>query len=238
MPVDKAATRGLPVYSQGAVPPGMRAQVVFLEQTPAKEMVAVLKPLMSPAGNIGRAAHNSLILVDNPENLEKLLRLIYLMDTRALADTMVRIVKVHNTDPREIITEMETIFSAYGTLAQKARKLRGQLPAGDPPQLRDDPGQFPALSRARPLLGEPIGCENRSAGQCPCLNVLNYKAKNLANLLTQVYGGAASAPTIKETKLGAAPAPLATSAIGGQGGAGGSHGGGMGGTGGRGRSGA
>ena len=53
VPADKAATRGLPVYSQGAVPPGMRAQVVFLEQTPAKEVVAVLKPLMSPAGNIG-----------------------------------------------------------------------------------------------------------------------------------------------------------------------------------------
>ncbi len=29
VPADKAATRGLPVYSRGAVPPGMRAQVVF-----------------------------------------------------------------------------------------------------------------------------------------------------------------------------------------------------------------
>ena len=52
VPADKAATRGLPVYSRGAIPPGMRAQVVFLEQTPAKEVVAVLKPLMSQAGNI------------------------------------------------------------------------------------------------------------------------------------------------------------------------------------------
>ena len=76
VPADKAATRGVPVYSRGAVPPGMRAQVVFLEQTPAKEVEAVLKPLMSPAGNIGEAAHNSLVLVDNPENLDKLLRLI------------------------------------------------------------------------------------------------------------------------------------------------------------------
>jgi general secretion pathway protein D len=119
VPLEKAATRALPVYSRGEVPPGMRAQVVFLEQTAAKEMVTVLKPLMSPGGNINEAAHNALILVDSPDNLEKLLNLIYLVDTRALSHTLVRIVKVQNTDPKEIISEMETIFAAYGTLAQK-----------------------------------------------------------------------------------------------------------------------
>ena len=171
VPAEKAATRGLPVYSQGAVPPGMRAQVVFLEQTPAKEVVEVLKPLMSQSGNISQAAHNALVLVDNPENLDKLLRLIYLMDTRALTDTLVRIVKMNNTDPAEIIKEMETIFSAYGNLAQKGKaELRGQFSAGQSPQLRHDPGQFPAISRAGPLLGETIGFEDRSAGQCPRLS--------------------------------------------------------------------
>ena len=54
VPMDKASARALPVYSRGAVPPGMRAQVVFLEQTPAKEMLTVLKPLLSPAGSLGR----------------------------------------------------------------------------------------------------------------------------------------------------------------------------------------
>ena len=103
----------------------MRAQVVFLEQTPSKEMVAVLKPLLSPAGSIGEAAHNSLILVDNPDNMEKLLQLINLVDSRALAQTMVRIVKVHNSAPKEIISEMETIFAAYGSLSPKGKGLSG-----------------------------------------------------------------------------------------------------------------
>jgi len=119
VPLDKAATGAVPVYRRGEMPPGMRAQVVFLEQTAAKEMVPVLKPLMSPGGNIAEAAHNALILVDTPDNLEKLLRLIQLVDSRALEQALIRLAKVHNTDPAEIIGELETIFAAYGTLAPK-----------------------------------------------------------------------------------------------------------------------
>jgi general secretion pathway protein D len=203
VPADKAATRGLPVYSQGVIPPGMRAQVVFLEQTPAKEVVAVLKPLMSQAGNISPAAHNSVVLVDNPENLDKLLRLIYLMDTRALADTVVRIVKVHNTDPTEIINEMESIFSAYGNLAQKGKESFGVsfLPV-------NRLNSIMILANSRPLAERALYWVRQLDSKTDLLanvhvyNVLNYKAKNLADILTQVYGGAPSAPRIKETKSG------------------------------------
>ena len=201
VPADKAATRGVPVYSQGVIPPGMRAQVVFLEQTPAKEVETVLKPLMSSAGNIGQAAHNAIVLVDNPENLDKLLRLIYLMDTRALADTIVRVVKVHNTDPSEIIKEMETIFSAYGNLAQKGKESFGVsfLPVARLNSVL-------VLANSRPLAERALYWVKQLDARTDLLanvhvyNVLNYKAKNLADILTQVYGGAPSAPKIKETK--------------------------------------
>jgi general secretion pathway protein D len=203
VPADKASTRGLPVYSQGAIPPGMRAQVVFLEQTPVKEVMAVLKPLMSPAGSIGSSAHNSLILIDNPENLDKLLQLIYLMDTRALTDTMVRIVKVRNTDPNEIISELETIFSAYGNLAAKGKESFGVsfLPV-------NRLNSVMVLANSRPLAERAIYWVKQLDAKTDLLanvhvyNVLNYKAKNLADILTQVYGGAPSAPKIKETKSG------------------------------------
>ena len=220
VPADKAATRGLPVYSQGAIPPGMRAQVVFLEQTPAKEVVAVLKPLMSQAGNIGAAANNSIVLVDNPDNLDKLLRLIYLMDTRALANTLVRIVKVHNTDPTEIITEMETIFSAYGNLAQKGKESFGVsfLPV-------DRLNSVMILANSQPLAERALYWVRQLDSKTDLLanvhvyNVLNYKAKNLADILSQVYGGAATASKIKESKLDTGSASLSSSSFGGQGGA-------------------
>ena len=217
VPLDKAATRGLPVYSQGAVPPGMRAQVVFLEQTAAKEMVPVLKPLLSQGGNINEAAHNALILVDSPDNLDKLLQLIHLVDSRALAQTLVRIIKVHNTDPKEIITEMETIFSAYGTLAQKEKGKFGVsfLPVGRINSvmiLASSPG---LMERAL-YWTKQLDMKTDLLANIHVYNVVNYRAKNLANILTQVYGGTPSAPTVKETKPGAAPA-FGASAFGGAG---------------------
>jgi general secretion pathway protein D len=201
VPADKAATRGLPVYSRGAVPPGMRAQVVFLEQTPAKEVVTVLKPLMSPAGNIGQAAHNSVVLVDNPENLDKLLRLIHLMDTQALAQTIVRIVKVHNADPTEIIKEMETIFFAYGNLAQKGKESFGVsfMPVNRLNSVMILANSRPLAERALYWVRQ-LDLKTDLLANIHVYNVINYKAKNLADILTQVYGGAPSAPKIKETK--------------------------------------
>ena len=221
MPADKAATRGLPVYSRGAIPPGMRAQVVFLEQSPAKEVGAVLKPLMSQAGNIEVGAHNSIVLVDNPANLDKLLRLIYLMDTRALADTVVRVVRVHNTDPAEIITEMETIFSAYGNLAQKGKESFGVsfLPVNRLNSVMILANSQPLAERALYWVRQ-LDSKTDLLANVHVYNVLNYKAKNLANLLTQVYGGATSAPQIKESKPGGGSTSFSTSAMGGQGGAG------------------
>ena len=220
VPADKAATRGLPVYSRGAVPPGMRAQVVFLEQTPAKEVVAVLKPLMSHAGNISAAANNSVVLIDNPDNLDKLLKLIYLMDTRALANTLVRIVKVHNTDPTDIINELETIFSAYGNLAQKGKESFGVsfMPVGRLNSVLILANSQPLAERALYWVRQ-LDSKTDLLANVHVYNVLNYKAKNLADILSQVYGGAPTAAKIKESKLDSGSGSL-SSGFGGQGGSG------------------
>ena len=221
VPADKAATRGLPVYSRGAVPPGMRAQVVFLEQTPAKEVAAVLKPLMSPGGNISAAANNSLVLIDNPDNLDKLLKLIYLMDTRALANTLVRIVKVHNTDPTDIINELETIFAAYGNLAQKGKESFGVsfMPVNRLNSVLILANSQPLAERALYWVRQ-LDSKTDLLANVHVYNVLNYKAKNLADILSQVYGGAPTASKIKESKLDTGSSSLSSSSLGGQSGSG------------------
>ncbi|MCX5889978.1 MAG: type II secretion system secretin GspD [Deltaproteobacteria bacterium] len=201
VPMDKAAARALPVYSQGAVPQGMRAQVIFLEQTPAKEMVTVLKPLLSPAGSLGEAAHNALILIDTPDNMEKLLQLINLIDSRALAQTLVRIVKVHNSAPKEVIAEMETIFAAYGTLAAKGKFGVNFLPVARLNSVMILANSGPLMERALYWVRQ-LDAKTDMLANVHVYNVENYKAKNLANLLTQVYGGTAGAPTVKETTSG------------------------------------
>jgi general secretion pathway protein D len=236
VPMEKAAGRALPVYSQGVVPPGMRAQVIFLEQTPAKEMVTVLKPLLSPAGSLGEAAHNALILIDTPDNMEKLLQLINLIDSRALAQTMVRIVKVHNSAPKEVISEMETIFAAYGTLAAKGKFGVNFLPVARLNAVMILANSGPLMERALYWVRQ-LDAKTDMLANVHVYNVENYRAKNLANLLTQVYGGTATAPTVKETKSETGTGIGGGGGFGGIGGMGGSSGGaggmgGMGGTGG------
>ncbi|MBM4293736.1 MAG: type II secretion system protein GspD [Deltaproteobacteria bacterium] len=227
VPLDKAATQPVPVYIKGEVPPGMRAQVVFLEQTGAKEMVPVLKPLMSTGGSITEASHNALVLVDTPDNLDKLLKLIHLVDTRALAQTLVRLVKVHNTDPHEIIGELETIFTAYGTLAGKEKGKFGVsfLSVGRLTSVMILATSGSLMERAVYWVKQ-LDSRTDILANVHVYHVENYKAKNLANLLTQVYGGQPAAPTIKEVKPETG-APFST-------GIGGPRGTGMGGVGGMG----
>jgi general secretion pathway protein D len=201
VPLEKASTQPVPVHIKGEVPAGMRAQVVFLEQTGAKEMVPVLKPLMSPGGSISEASHNALIMVDTPDNIDKLLKLIHLVDTRALAQTMIRLVKVQNTDPTEIIGELETIFTAYGTLAGKDKAKFGVsfLPVSRLNSVMILAASGALLERAVYWVRQ-LDSRTDLMANVHIYHVENYRAKNLANLLTQVYGGQPAPPTIKETK--------------------------------------
>jgi len=199
VPLDKSHTESMPVFHRGEIPVGMTVQVLFPQQTAAKELVAVLKPMMTPGGGIFEGSHNALILVDTPANLEKLLQLIQMIDTQALSQTLVRVVKVHNTDPNEIISELEVIFSAYGTLAQKGKFGVSFLPVQRLNSVMILANSGSLMNRALHWVKQ-LDLRTDMLANVHVYNVENYKAKNLADLLTQVYGGTVAAPTIKEKK--------------------------------------
>jgi general secretion pathway protein D len=199
VPLDKSHTESMPVFRRGEIPVGMTVQVLFPQQTSAKELVAVLKPMLSSGGSIIEGSHNALILVDTPGNVDKLLQLIQLIDTRSLSQTLVRVVKVQNTDPNEIINELEVIFSAYGTLAQKGKFGVGFLPVQRLNSVMILANSGALMKRALYWVKQ-LDLRTDMLANVHVYNVENYKAKNLADLLTQVYGGTATAPTIKERK--------------------------------------
>jgi general secretion pathway protein D len=230
VPLEKSAQQSMPVVRRDETPVGMTAQVVFPEQTIAKDLVAVLKPLLSPGGNINEGAHNSLIIVDHPANLEKLLQLIHMIDTKSLAQTMVRVMKVENTDPNEIISELEVIFSAYGALAQKGKFGVSFLPVQRINSVMILANSGPLMERARYWVKQ-LDQRTDMLANIHVYHVENYKAKNLADLLTQAYGGQATAPTVKEKKPETGARGMGTSPFGGPGGMGGGGEGGMGGLG-------
>ncbi|MEW6657724.1 MAG: type II secretion system secretin GspD [Thermodesulfobacteriota bacterium] len=226
VPLDKSHAESMPVFRRGEIPVGMTVQVLFPQQTAAKELVAVLKPMMTPGGGIYEGSHNALILVETPANLEKLLQLIQMIDTQALSQTLVRVVKVQNTDPNEIITELEVIFSAYGTLAQKGKFGVSFLPVQRLNSVMILANSGPLMNRALHWVKQ-LDLRTDMLANVHVYNVENYKARNLADLLTQVYGGTVTAPTIKERKPETGARGLGSSAFGARG-AGGT---GMGGTG-------
>jgi general secretion pathway protein D len=202
VPLDKAAGEAAPVYARGVPAAGMTAQVVFLTQTPAKEVTAVLKPLMSPGGKIGEAPNNSVVIVDYPANVEKLANLIHLIDTQALARTSVSVVKVKNTDPNAIISEMEVIFSAYGALMEKEKGAGGVhfLPIPRMNAVMILAASPSLLDRAK-FWVQQLDLKTDALANVHVYHVKNYKARNLADLLTQAYGGPpTAAPGVREVR--------------------------------------
>jgi general secretion pathway protein D len=201
VPLDKAAGEAAPVYARGVPAAGMTAQVVFLTQTPAKEVSAVLKPLMSAGGKIGEAPNNSLVIVDYPANVEKLANLIHLIDTQALSRTSVSVVKVKNTDPTAVISEMEAIFSAYGALMPKDKGAGGVqfLPIPRMNAVMILAGSPSLLDRAKYWV-QQLDLKTDALANVHVYHVKNYKARNLGDLLTQAYGGAPAAAGVREVK--------------------------------------
>ncbi|MBW1991669.1 MAG: type II secretion system secretin GspD, partial [Deltaproteobacteria bacterium] len=195
VPLDKAAGQAAPVYARGLPAAGMTAQVVFLTQTPAKEVTAVLKPLLSPGGKIGRAPNNSVVIVDYPANVEKLVNLIQLIDTQAMARTSVSVIKVKNTDPASIIADLDAIFSAYGALRPKDKGAGGvqflSIPRMNAVMILA--GSRALLDRAKFWVRQ-LDLKTDALANVHVYHVKNYKARNLADLLTQAYGGAPAAP--------------------------------------------
>lgn len=201
VPLEKAAGEAAPVYARGVPAAGMTAQVVFLTQAPAKDVVAVLKPLMSAGGKIGEAPNNSIVIVDYPANVEKLANLIRLIDTQALSRTSVSVVKVKNTDPASVISEMEAIFSAYGALMPKDRGAGGVQFIGIPRMnavmiLAASPS---LMDRAKYWV-QQLDLKTDALANVHVYHVKNYKARNLADLLSQAYGAAPRAPGVREVK--------------------------------------
>lgn len=202
VPLDKAAGEAAPVYARGLPAAGMTAQVVLLDAAPAKEMAAVLKPLLSAGGKISEAPNNSLVIVDYPANLEKLVNLVNLVDKQGLAKTSVSVLRVKNTDPTQIIPELETIFGAYGALSPAKDKGRGGVQFLAMPRMNAVMilAPSPQLMQRAEYWVRQLDMKTDTLANIHVYNVENYRARNLADLLIQVYGGQVERAGVREIK--------------------------------------
>ena len=94
--------------------PGQVSMRVYpLQFISAGEMAVVIKPLLSPAGEvleIGRA--NMLLVIDTEANLDKAARLVELLDSDVFRSARMKLFRLKTLDPEEMAKNLENIFGA------------------------------------------------------------------------------------------------------------------------------
>jgi len=100
-----------------SLPSGDRViiQIVPLRFIPSAEASKVIKPFISPGGEIQEYSKgNILIMVDTSANVKKLLNFIDVMDVDTFENMQVRFFKVKNADVKDIAKELESLFTSMG----------------------------------------------------------------------------------------------------------------------------
>ena len=100
-----------------SLPSGDRViiQIVPLRFIPSAEATKVIKPFISPGGEIQEYSKgNILIIVDTSANVKKLLSFIDVMDVDTFEQMQVRFFKIKNADVKDMAKELEGLFTSMG----------------------------------------------------------------------------------------------------------------------------
>lgn len=173
---------------------GMTSLVVPVESISAADLVAVLKPMVSPAGNIVAVPRsNTVIVTDTAAGLRGHLELMELLDIDAFERFEVKLVGLRHVDARTMHRELGELLGALG-LGKDAQqlavvpieRLSSLLVISAP----NGPGQ--SVTRWIESLDVPSSSE---AATLHIYNVRNDKASNLKTLLEQVFDGGRAVAT-------------------------------------------
>lgn len=174
-------------------------QVIPLQFVQASALLASVKSVLGQQALVANDPTNRhLIVVDRAQNVAKVIDLIALLDVDYLARVRIRLVDVAKGDATELAKEMETLFRTSGlfnwpgTEGNKVyflpiTRMNAILVAA-----ANDSMIEAAEKWIRTLDDEP---KNGLGAMVHVYPVNNSNATHLANLLRQLYGGAATQTT-------------------------------------------
>jgi general secretion pathway protein D len=187
-------------------------QIISLKYVPSPEMAKMIKPFLSDGADIvEHPQYNLLIVGDVSSNIQKALDMVDLFDVDIFAEMRVRIYPILNADAAEVAKELERIFSSLEVSVKSGRgvgitftpvtRINSLL------AVSSIPGVFEKVERWLKEL-------DRIPGEGTQLSVFVYyvqngKAKDLAEVLKQVYVPVKGARTEARERTGT-PAPGAT----------------------------
>lgn len=185
-------------------------QIVPLKFIPVAEVAKMIKPFLSEGADIvEHPAQNILIIGDLAANIKKTVAIIEIFDVDIFADMRIRIYPIMNADVNEIAKEMERIFSSLEINVKSGRgvgitftpiqRINSLLVVSSIPQIFEKVEKWLQELDKTPPEGTKLGVF--------VYYVQNGKAKDLAEVLKQVYVPTKDKKDFKEKVV--TPAPTA-----------------------------
>lgn len=213
VPVQDAKQLPLPlVYAKEPEAPPAPEQPLTLHVQPmrfvaAAEMSKILTPFMSAGGQIViQEQGNILLIMETPAKLRQLGEIIGLFDSPVFSRQRVKLFPVTNNLAKNIISELQSIFSGYGLSASASairflplERLNAILAISPAPEV------FAEVEEWIRRLDQPtpdVGLRNF------VYMVQNAKASDLRDILIELYGGQVPRPQAVPQVTEAAPSPL------------------------------
>lgn len=184
-------------------------QIIQLKYIPAGEVAKMVKPFLSEGADIiEHSAQNIIIIGDVAANIKKSIDIIEIFDVDIFADKRIRIYPILNADAIEIAKEMERIFSSLEVNIKSGRgigitftpiqRINSLLVVSSIPQIFEKVEKWLQELDKTPPEGTKMGVF--------VYYVQNGKAKDLAEVLKQVYAPSKEKKDFKE-KVVSPPAP-------------------------------
>ncbi len=186
-PISPRIERGLAETSR---PTGGEAviQIVPLKFVSSAEMVKILKPFLTPGGNIYEVPKtNLLVITDIASNIQKLLQMTRIFDIQIFENIKVEIFPIENTNAEDITTELESIFTAYGLLMKDDKVGVKFIPVPRLNSILTIASNFELLSQAWDWV-KKLDQRVELGTNVNVYFVENVKADDLAQVLNQIYG--------------------------------------------------
>lgn len=190
VPAQSARQRAIELLKKtDELPPGDRLinLIVPVEYIPANDIVQIIKPALSGAGNVtSHAKTNTLIITDTASNIKGHLDIINTIDVDAFEEKKVSHVQIKNVDAKTITKELNDVLGALGF-------------GKDTPQIEivpverlnslivfsSNPGLLESVNDWIGRLDRPSSAEGTSIH---IYYVQNDKATNIKNILEQLFG--------------------------------------------------
>jgi general secretion pathway protein D len=162
--------------------------IVPLHFVTAADMSKILSVYLSEIGQIvTHEPGNILMITDTSRSMKRLMELMNVFDTDALAKQRIRVFPVENARATDLVKDLTQIFSAYA-LSEKSTAVRF-IPIERLNSILVVSGNPNIYPEVQQWLGKLDQSVRKIGIQNFVYKVENGQAENLANLLSSLYGG-------------------------------------------------